>query len=90
MKINTVDTVIQDWREGQNIFRRPSVKLLVREISRLQASVAELEAERMRLIVAFRNLYEACLAADIEGELSDRINGEILDAALQALKVVTK
>ena len=43
MKINTVDTVIQDFREGQNIFRRPSVELMVREISRLQARVQELE-----------------------------------------------
>ena len=37
MKASTVDTVIQHFREGQNIFRRPSVELMVREISRLQA-----------------------------------------------------
>lgn len=43
--VNTVDTVIQDFRDGQNIFRRPSVELIVREISRLQARVAELEQE---------------------------------------------
>ena len=43
MKINTVDSIIQDFREGQNIFRRPSVELMVREISRLQARVQELE-----------------------------------------------
>ena len=43
MKINTVDTVIQDFREGQNIFRRPSVELMVREISRLQTRVQEFE-----------------------------------------------
>jgi hypothetical protein len=47
MKINTVDTVIQDFRDGQNIFRRPSVELMVREISRLQARVHELEQERL-------------------------------------------
>ena len=43
MKINTVDTVIQDFREGQNIFRRSSVELMVREISRLQTRVQEFE-----------------------------------------------
>ena len=36
MKTNTVETIIEDFRSGQNIFRRPSVELLVREISRLQ------------------------------------------------------
>ncbi len=46
MKINTVDTVIQDFRDGLNIFRRPSVELMVREISRLQARVQEFEQER--------------------------------------------
>ena len=46
MKINTVDTVIQDFRDGQNIFRRPSVELMVREISRLNKRIAELEQER--------------------------------------------
>jgi len=45
MKINTVETIIDDFRSGQNIFRRPSVELLVREVSRLQSRVAELEAE---------------------------------------------
>ena len=45
MKINTVDTVIKDFRDGQNIFRRPSVELMVREISQLQQRIAELEAE---------------------------------------------
>ena len=43
MKINTVDTVIQDFREGQNIFRRPSVELMVREISRLNKRLEQLE-----------------------------------------------
>ena len=43
MKINTVDTVIQDFRDGQNIFRRSSVELMVREISRLNKRIAELE-----------------------------------------------
>ena len=43
MKINTVDTVIQDFREGQNIFRRPSVELMVREISRQAKRIEELK-----------------------------------------------
>jgi len=46
--VNTVDTVIQDFRDGQNIFRRPSVELMVREISRLQARVAELENSQVQ------------------------------------------
>ena len=46
MKINTVDTVIQDFREGQNIFRRPSVELMVREISRQAKRIEELEIKQ--------------------------------------------
>lgn len=47
MKINTVNTVIEDFRDGQNIFRRPAVELLVREISRLNKRIEELGAEKL-------------------------------------------
>lgn len=43
MKANTVETIIEDFRGGQNIFRRPSVELLVREVSRQAERIAELE-----------------------------------------------
>ena len=56
MKINTVDTVIQDFREGQNIFRRPSVELMVREISRQAKRIEELEIHN-------KNLHLACVNA---------------------------
>lgn len=51
MKINTVETVIQDFQDGQNIFRRQSVELMIREISRLQSLVQELEQERLWISV---------------------------------------
>ena len=34
---------------------------------------------------ALNNLYEACLSADIEGELSERVTGVLLDAARQVI-----
>ena len=45
------------------------------------------KAENEKLKEALSNLFEACLAADVEGELSERINGEILDAVHEALEV---
>ena len=36
MKINTVDTVIQDFRNGRDIWSRASIELAVREIERLR------------------------------------------------------
>lgn len=54
----------------------------------LQSEYDQLKAENERLIVALGQLYEACMCADIEGELSELINGEILDAAQQALNEV--
>lgn len=47
MKTNTVETIIQSFREGQNIFRRSSVELLIREISRLQKELAEGESNSL-------------------------------------------
>ena len=43
MKTNTVETIIDDFRSGQNIFRRPSVELLVREIERLRTQLKSKE-----------------------------------------------
>ena len=49
MKTNTVETIIEDFRNGQNIFRRPSVELLVREVSRLQSRIEWLDGDRSQL-----------------------------------------
>lgn len=57
-------------------------------VAALAAWIIGVEAENERLIVALGQLYEACMCADIEGELSELINGEILDAAQQALNEV--
>lgn len=43
MKINTVETIIEAFLDGQNIFRRPSVELLVREIERLRTQLKSKE-----------------------------------------------
>ena len=37
-------------------------------------------------IDALSSLYDACLVADVNGELAENINGELLDAAADALK----
>ena len=57
MKTNTVETIIEDFRKGQNIFRRPSVELMVCEISRL---CKENEKLQLRLAAAENDilLYE--------------------------------
>ena len=46
MKINTVDTVIQEFRNGRDIWSRAAIELAVREIKRLRKRIAELEQER--------------------------------------------
>jgi hypothetical protein len=48
----------------------------------------KLRAENERLRNALKDLYEACLRANAEYELSGHINGDILDAAQQVLKEV--
>ena len=49
-----------------------------------RAKAAEARAERLQ--AALHDIYEACYAADCDGELDSRINGDILDAARVALK----
>jgi len=44
------------------------------------------EAQVAALQTALRDIYEACYAADCDGELDSRIDGTILDAARIALK----
>ena len=46
----------------------------------------EYAAQVAALQTALRDIYEACYAADCDGELDSRIDGDILDAARLALK----
>ena len=46
MKINTVETIIDDFRNGKTEFRRPHIELLVREVSRLQSRLQQVEDNR--------------------------------------------
>lgn len=46
----------------------------------------EKDAEIERLRGALKEIYEACVKADVEGELSEYVSGAILDAAAKALK----
>ena len=73
MKINTVDTIIQDWREGQNIFRRSSVELLVREISRLNKRIENLETTLVYTVGAWKKDVEEEVHVDKEEVMEDWI-----------------
>jgi hypothetical protein len=43
MKINTVDTLIEDFKNGREIFSRHSIELAVREILRLRTQLKSKE-----------------------------------------------
>lgn len=60
--------------------RRIATAMLAPVVGEWRKKVAGLES-------ALRNIYEACMAADAAGELDSRIDGEILDAAGDALKI---
>jgi len=49
-----------------------------------RAEAAEARAEKLQ--AALHDIFEACYAADCDGELDSRIDGDILDAARLALK----
>lgn len=69
--------------------RRPMVTLTRDDFEKLYISRAvydELNAKVAALQTALRDIYEACYAADCDGELDSRIDGAILDAARIALK----
>jgi FtsZ-binding cell division protein ZapB len=57
---------------------------LMQENEKLHAQVRE-QAAAPDTLEALKKLYEACMAADADGELDGRINGEILDAANVAI-----
>lgn len=55
-----------------------------------QMDIDKLQAENERLKEALSSLYEACMKADEQGELSEYVDGSILDRVGEALKEVTK
>ena len=46
MKITNIDMLIEEFRNGRDIWSRTTVELAVREIERLRKRIAELEVER--------------------------------------------
>lgn len=44
MKITNIDSFIEEFRNGRDIWSRTTVELAVREIERLRKRIAELEA----------------------------------------------
>lgn len=62
----------------------------VAEVERLCAKLADEVAELQAARLALSNLFDACMAADADGELDSRINGELLDAAMDALPDLTE
>lgn len=69
---------------------RPNEDNLKSERDQLKAENGKLRAENERLREALSSLYEACMKADELGDLSECIDGSLLDAAQQALNEVTK
>ena len=57
---------------------------------KINDDIIELKAENDRLRNALSSLYESCMRAGFEGDLSELISGEILDAVQQILNEVTK
>ena len=51
MKITNIDSFIEEFRNGRDIWSRTTVELAVREIERLQSRVQELEKENNRISV---------------------------------------
>jgi hypothetical protein len=43
MKITNIDTLIEEFRNGRDVWSRTTVELAVREIERLRKRIAELE-----------------------------------------------
>ena len=72
MKINTVDTVIECFQNYQNIFRRSSVELLVREISRLRNVVAAHENDFVLLDVSDKLVQSQKDIAKLETQLKSK------------------
>jgi len=55
MKITNIDSFIEEFRNGRDIWSRTTVELAVREIERLQSRVQELEKENNRISVLLHN-----------------------------------
>jgi len=54
MKITNIDTFIEEFRNGRDIWSRAAIELAVREIKRLRKRIAELEQERRWIPISER------------------------------------
>ena len=54
MKITNIDSFIEEFRNGRDIWSRTTVELAVREIERLRKRIAELEQEQRWIPVGER------------------------------------
>jgi len=54
-------------------------------IERWNTRPVEADTAAPDLLEALKNLLEACYCADEDGELSDRVDGSLLDAAKDAI-----
>lgn len=59
---------------------------LVKEYNKWRIIAGKLYEDKVYMRAALRDIYEACMAADADGELDSRIDGGILDAARVALE----
>lgn len=78
MKITTVDDAIEEFRNGRNIWSKASIELFVREIERLQG-------KNEHLIGILQDFYNACFLDDADGNLTERVTGDMMFYAHQAL-----
>ena len=72
--------IIETLREGNRELRA--------ECNALQTELQSVNESRKKVCKALSDLYDACMQADGEGELYYTIDGDLLDAARQAIKQV--
>lgn len=72
------------WDEYDRAMSR--ITALEDDLEKATARAEAAEARAEKLQAALHDIYEACYAADCDGELDYRIDGDILDAARLALK----
>ena len=65
----------EEWLEAENQWKKKYEKVS----NDLRAENERLRFENERLKNGLNKLYDRCLLADVQGELSELINGELLD-----------
>ena len=79
---------LDDHDEDCALGLRQEIKRLTEECNKWQLVAGKLYEDKVYMRAALRDIYEACMAADADGELDSRIDGDLLDAARQAIKQV--